>query len=118
MDEAGGVSYLRPDKSRFFVRAAVLISEDDLEDVQEGVKAICEGFPVLNGKPLIFHAHKIYHGHDGWEQWEEAKRKDLLELMAEYLIAIKTPLVYACVDKKKMVERYKRPINPHLMTFV
>jgi hypothetical protein len=28
------------------------------------------------------------------------------------------PIVHACVDKKKMVEKYKKPINPHIMSFV
>jgi hypothetical protein len=118
MDEAGGVSYQRPDKSRFFVRAAVLVRENQIGTYQEVVKAICSDFPTRNGKELLFHTHRIFHGHDGWEQWVEQRRRELLTGMAELLIAENVPIVYACVDKKKMVEKYKKPINPHLMTFI
>jgi len=118
MDEAGGVSYAKPDKSRFFIRSVVLIPERDLAPHSRLITEVCGELPLLRGKRLVFHAQKIFHGQDGWEVWDEPRRRALLHSIAGVLTGSQIPVIYACVDKKRMVEKYKSPVNPHIMTFI
>jgi hypothetical protein len=118
MDEAGGVSYAKPDKSRFFIRSAVMIAERDLAPYSRLITDLCGELPSVRGKKLVFHTHRIFHGQGGWEIWEEPKRRELLYAVTSMLNDSQIPVIYACVDKKRMVERYKSPVNPHIMTFI
>lgn len=122
MDEAGGVSYQKADKSRFFIRSCVLVGEEELRAVQESIKFVLDWLPMVDGEILPFHAAYVYHGNMAkarkWEAVDEERRKNELHAMAEVIIKHELPWMYATVDKKKMVAKYNSPINPHIMTFI
>lgn len=122
MDEAGGVSYAKPDKSRFFVRSCVLIRESELRSVTESINRVLGQVPVMDGEVLPFHASYIFHGkmknHKLWEQVDEQHRRHVLQLMGAVIEKHDLPFIYACVDKQRMKEKYHRPINPHVMSFI
>jgi hypothetical protein len=122
MDEAGGVSYQKADKSRFFIRSCVLVGENEFRAVQRSVKVLVDWLPVVGGEMLPFHAAYIYHGTmkkaRKWEAVDEEYRRQELHNMADVLITHQLPWVYAVVDKQKMAAKYGSPINPHIMTFI
>jgi hypothetical protein len=118
MDEAGGVSYAKPDKSKFFIRACVLVKEPQLADLEQQIKQVCSGFKKRDGTHLAYHTHLVFHGKKGWDEVEECERMVCIINMASIVRENNIPVVFACVDKAKMAKRYNRPLNPHLMTFV
>src|SRR5919198_1915954 len=89
MDEAGGVSYQKADRSRFFIRSCVLVREEVLRSVQADVEWALSGFPLVGGERLPFHAAYIYHGRMAkarkWEAIPEDDRQGFLYEMADVL---------------------------------
>ena len=112
MDEAGGASYAARDKSRFFIRSCVTIKEEEHREIQETLQKVCSVFPERNGRRLPFHAAHMFHGQKLWEGVGYDERLNALASVASILDDRRLSVLYATVDKRRMTQKYKTPLNP------
>jgi hypothetical protein len=125
MDETGTSVYSDKDKSKFFTRSCVLIPENVSRQVEKSCTELLsvEGsnqlpFNVKRQEPCIFSAKDIYWGHEGWDYWDESRRKKLLCDVINLMVQYKLPIMYGHLNKAIVKDRYTEPENPHMMTFV
>lgn len=120
MDDSGKASYKASPKQKYFLSSTVLISEECFSEVEETLDTVKESLPVSARQrwKFDFHAYKLFYGVDEFKFWGETARNDTLFRIAEVINMFSLPIAYGCVNKERMITKYKDPFPPEVMTFI